>query len=200
MKRKIIISFLLLWCLKSNAQFHPILDGFSVFLDKDKAILKWVIKGGSTCNGINIYRSDDTLSSFVQIGSIAGICGSSASATPYEFTDISPIPNKINYYRLELGTQGFSGFTSVEFISISNNGFMIRPQPVIDFATIYFHNPSQLTYTFSVMDVNGKVVQIIENIDGESFLFSKGNLPGGIYIFALENKGYIKVSGKIIIK
>ena len=105
-KFKIIKLFLclLLQAATANvfAQHNSILDNFTVFENNENVYLNWTIISGSTCNGIQIYRSTDNLS-FTQIGSIARICGSSSQPRNYAFTDNNPEKNKFNCYRLELG-------------------------------------------------------------------------------------------------
>jgi len=197
-KIKFILSFLLLSWMGANAQPHPILDDFISYLDNDKVLLKWTISSGSTCNGIKIYRSADVVS-FTEIGSIAGVCGSSSSPVPYDFTDEAPIPNKINYYRLELGTQGFSDFISIEFIKLSSGNYLVRPNPVVDEAEILFQNESYLPMKFTLRDVSGNEVMTKENITDDFILFRREGLNDGLYIFTIEYKGYVKVKGKIIL-
>ncbi|HLG40812.1 MAG TPA: T9SS type A sorting domain-containing protein [Chitinophagaceae bacterium] len=180
------------------AQPHPILDNFTAYLDNDKIILKWTIISGSTCNGIRIYRSGDT-TSFSEIGSIAGICGSSSTSTPYEFSDEAPIPNQINYYRLELGTQGYSTFISIEFIKLASGNYLIRPNPVVDVATIYFQNDSHLPMKFTLTNASGNILQTKENITEDYIIFRREDLISGLYIFTIEYNGDVKIKGKIIL-
>ena len=116
------------------AKHNSIFDNFTVFENNEKVYLNWTIISGSTCNGIQIYRSTDSISYF-KIGSIAGICGSSSTATNCNFTDNNPEKNKFNCYRLELGGNGTSEILSVEIIDIES-GYQIRPSPVIDKAKI----------------------------------------------------------------
>ncbi len=87
------------------AQHNPIPGNFSLFENNGKVYLNWSIVSGSTCNGIQIYRSTDSVM-FTQVGNIPGICGSSSSAISYNFIDDNPVKNKVNYYRLELGNNG----------------------------------------------------------------------------------------------
>lgn len=184
--------------LSARAQPHPILDDFIALRDGNTVLLKWTISSGSTCNGIRIYRAEDTIN-YIQVGDIAGVCGSSTSPVPYSFTDLSPIPNKINYYRLELGTQGFSKFVFIEFIVLGNEGYLIRPQPVTDNAVIYFVNPNNAPYTFKVYNEMGQLVQKVENTKADSFSFNRAGLSSGTYSFTIENEDKIKAKGKIIV-
>lgn len=200
MSRKAVIGLFMLVVLHSlaAAQPHPILDDFTAFRDGNTVLLKWTITSGSTCNGIRIYRAEDTIN-YIQVGDIAGVCGSSTSPVPYSFTDLSPIPNKINYYRLELGTQGFSKFVAIEFIVLGNEGYLIRPQPVTDNAVIYFDNPANDSYSFKLYDEKGVLVKTIENITTDTILFNRVGLNSGTYLFTIQTGDKIIVKGKIIV-
>jgi hypothetical protein len=194
----ILVTLFLLKGVFAIAQPHPILDNFTAYLDNDKIILKWTIISGSTCNGIRIYRAGDSIS-FNEIGSIAGICGNSSTPTPYEFSDEAPISNQVNYYRLELGTQGYSTFISIEFIKLASGNYLIRPNPVVDVATVYFQNDSHLPMKFTLTNASGNTLMTQENIIENYFVFSREELLSGLYIFTIEYKGDVKVKGKIIL-
>lgn len=200
MRRKAVIGLFMLVVLHSlaAAQPHPILDDFTAFRDGNTVLLKWTITSGSTCNGIRIYRAEDTIN-YIQVGDIAGVCGSSTSPVPYSFTDLSPIPNRINYYRLELGTQGFSKYVSIDFIVLGESGYLIRPQPITDNAVIYFDNPSNDSHSFKLYDEKGELVRTIENITSNTIPFNRAGLSSGTYIFTIESGEKIKVKGKIVV-
>ena len=88
------------------AQRHPILGKFYLSENKGTVDLHWSIMEGSTCNGIQIYRSNDSIQ-FSKIGEISGVCGSISEEQSYTFSDVNPFRNQVNYYRLELGIHGF---------------------------------------------------------------------------------------------
>lgn len=202
--RKIFLIKLFFLCIVFIAgtknvfsQQNPILGNFFIYEKNGKVYLSWQIVAGSTCNGIQIYRSNDGLN-FSKVGEIAGICGSSSSAVSYNFTDEKPEPNKINCYRLELGGNGSSKILSVEIINIEN-GYQIRPNPVVNTAKIYFDNDNNEERQLSVYDANGHMVSE-STTEKDFFDFSVGNLPFGIYFFTIAYKDTVKVSGKIIVK
>ena len=197
-KIRFLLAFFFLQSLLASAQPHPILDHFTAYIDNDKIILKWAIISGSTCDGIRIYRSGDS-TSFCEIGSIAVICGSSSAPVPYEFSDEAPLPNKLNYYRLELGTQGYSAIISIEFIKFTSEHYLIRPNPVVDEATLFFQNDSQLPMKFTLFSNSGSTLQVRENIIENYMIFRRESLIGGLYIFTIEYKGDVRVQGKIIV-
>ena len=180
------------------AQHNPILDNFNVFKNNGKVFLNWTIISGSTCNGIQIYRSTDGIN-FMQVGSIAGICGSSSTAVNYNFTDNNPEKNKINYYRLELGNNGSSEILSVKIIDIES-GYQIRPNPIIGKAKIYFDNNTKLQHQLFIYNLNG--FQIFSSTTKEDFFeLNTETFLSGIYFFTIETEGNVpKAKDKILVQ
>lgn len=177
---------------------NPILDNFILVENNGRVYLNWTIVSGSTCSGIQIFRSVDSIS-YSQIGSIAGICGSSSSAKNYNFTDENPQINKINFYRLELGGNGTSQVLSVEIIDISAGGYQIRPNPVVGNSKIYFNNNTRLEHQLLIYNLNG--TQVFSSITMKDFFeLNSAAFSSGIYIFTIASQGNLpKVLGKIMI-
>jgi len=140
------------------SQSHYLLDNLNAIKDKDRIILQWTIKKGSSCIGIGILRSTDAIN-FEVIGEIKGVCGSTEFAQAYHFIDENPIRNKTNYYVLELG---FSGKTapplSVEYIELGTNKSKVIPNPMSGEGRIYFENPNNENHTLHIFDAVGKYV------------------------------------------
>lgn len=119
MKKPVLIPVLiallsLISLILQAQQVHPIVSGFSGINVRNTIRLNWTIIGGNTCNGTLIQRSSDG-NTFETIGEIAGICGSPEVDVPYVFIDENPEANQTNYYRLELGSQGFTTPLKVDF-------------------------------------------------------------------------------------
>jgi hypothetical protein len=182
----------------ANAQSNPILDDFSILANNRKVYLNWIIKSGSTCNGIQIFRSANN-SSFKEIGNIAGICGSVSSATPYNFVDQNPEKNTINFYRLELGNNGTSQTLSIEIIDIEKEGSQVRPNPVYNEAKIYFNNNTKVLNYLSVYNLSDKLIDELSSKEN-FFEIDSTNYSNGIYFFKIINKEKIIISkGKFIV-
>ena len=182
----------------ANAQSNPILDDFSILANNRKVYLNWIIKSGSTCNGIHIFRSANN-SSFKEIGNIAGICGSVSSATPYNFVDQNPEKNTINFYRLELGNNGTSQTLSIEIIDIEKEGSQVRPNPVYNEAKIYFNNNTKVLNYLSVYNLSDKLIDELSSKEN-FFEIDSTNYSNGIYFFKIINKEKIIISkGKFIV-
>lgn len=179
------------------AQSNPILDNFSITQSNGKVYLNWIIKSGSTCNGIQIYRSVNN-SSFNEIGNIAGICGSISSATPYSFIDENPEKNTVNFYRLELGNNGTSQTLSVEIIDIDNAGSQVRPNPIFNNAKIYYNNKKDLHY-LNVFNISGKFIDELSSKEN-FFEINASKYSDGIYFFNIVNEDKVIISkGKFVV-
>lgn len=132
------------------------LDKFAVFQHNDQVFLSWVMARGSTCNGIQVERSTDNIE-FEIIEYIPGVCGSAAEPRPYSYIDENPVANQTNYYRLELGYQGYSETQSLEF-RVFSEGITIGPNPAQDQTEIRFRNPSQDMVNLEIYSISGRLV------------------------------------------
>jgi hypothetical protein len=183
----------------SVAQNHPILGKFSISENNGDVYLSWSIIAGSSCNGIQIYRSIDSIN-FSQIGNIPGVCGSVDFIQPFDFTDNDPVKNKVNYYRLELGNQDFSQIVSIEIIDISSNGYQIRPQPATDEVTIYFNNETKQEQYFKLYNLNG--IEVFTARTKENFIqFNTAFLQSGLFLFTISvSESQSNVKGKLLVQ
>jgi hypothetical protein len=195
-----VFLFLLIFtALNSPAQNEGILDKFNGIGNNGLVYLDWVITSGRTCDGTRIFRSTDSLT-FIQIGDIQGICGSDSSPQPFSFIDENPVKNKTNYYRLELGNNGYSDIVAVEIIDLGNEGYQVRPNPVMTQAKIYFENDVHAKYQLRLYDQGGVVVY--SDFSSEShFDLSTAHLRAGVYIFTLSPSGRSStINGRLLIQ
>lgn len=184
--------------IKVCAQEAIILDGFTGIPGSTEVQLRWVISAGQTCNGTFIERSTDTIH-WNTIGDIPGICGSSSAPVPYNFTDESPVKNTINFYRLELGGQGYSPLISVPFYDFTEQGFVVIPNPADDFTTVYFSTSETEAYTIKLFSLSGILMQQYTGT-GSSRKLEISQLAVGNYIFVILREGKKNVSGKLSIR
>ena len=81
------------------------------------------------------------------------------------------------------------------------NPVSIAPHPVGSMATVRFSNPSAEVHTFSLMDLNGKVVRHIQGIAGSEFVLNRADLPAGLYVYRLDNAKAQAVSiGRLVVQ
>lgn len=194
-----LLIFLLLVEQKSSAQLHPILDKFDAYELNGSVYLDYVISSGSTCNGIDVMRSEDTIN-YIKIGYIDGVCGSPLEAVSYNFIDKNPIKNKTNYYKLKLGELGYTSNISVLIIDTKELGYQIRPNPANETAIIYFKNSTNNEYTIDLINNLGVNI-LVKKTNQDFFLLDLIYIPSGVYSFKITNNANKnKLSGKIIVQ
>ncbi|MFI5173129.1 MAG: DNRLRE domain-containing protein [Chitinophagales bacterium] len=73
----------------------------------------------------------------------------------------------------------------------------VSPNPFSESTTITFANDNGENYMFSLVDMNGKSV-IEKNINSNSVIIEKDEIPSGIYFYNLISESGNKITGKII--
>ncbi|GAB5539319.1 MAG: hypothetical protein Salg2KO_14220 [Salibacteraceae bacterium] len=145
------------WLSKISFAQDSILQNFNAFALSNSVELSWTIKKGNTCDGINILRSGDSLN-FVEIGNIPGICGSEEKSESYAHSDLNPIKNQRNYYRLELGLNGLSEIISKDYFKIETSPTLMFPNPTHGASKLVFQNLSRKEFEVSVFNAHGALV------------------------------------------
>lgn len=196
---KTILFFTLLFSFFSAfGQNEDVINGLNASEFNGKVLVTWSIKQGNTCNGVQILRSTDSIN-FTQIGSIEGICGSSAEEIQYSYTDLNPIVNTINYYRLSLGGVGFSWIVQVEVIDVGEENYDLNPNPITAESTLYFNNDLGKLLTISFYDSNGQLSSELSTTS-ESLKIIEVQLESGIYFFTIsESNSESIVKGKLLV-
>lgn len=193
--RFIYLPCLLVFLTVSSVKSQAFLNYFTGTAAQDKVILEWQMLLGSTCDGIRILHSTDSLI-FDEIGLIGGICGSKTESVKYEFIHKTAAINKINYYQLEFGNTFFSNVIQIELIAY-DNGYQIRPHPIINTGKILFNGDGQ-TYHLELINTSGRVISRTESISSE-FEIQTGNLSDQLLFFRiLTEKGAVHAQGKLL--
>lgn len=177
------------------AQNENIVLNLSATEFNGKVLLTWAVTQGNTCNGILVLHGTDS-TNYSQVGTIEGICGSTAETIDYQFTDPNPNVNETNYYRLSLGGIGFSYFVSIDVIDAGNQAYIVAPNPISNKSQLIFNNDNQEEVTISFFNERGELVH--ETITTEqSILINRTLFKQGVYIFVLKSNGVIEpFSGK----
>jgi hypothetical protein len=192
---------LLIGCLFAlPADAAPADTVFSFFggQQSDNGILiSFTIKGGVTCQGVQIKHSTDG-STFTEIHEFVGVCGNPSFDESYYYTHGSPRANGINYYRIDLGSLGISSdVIKVEYIGYNDEGYHIFPNPVNESSTIYFTNPGHTLHQYVIVSSTGQVVFTGETTD------DRINIPGteyapGVYRFVVYRLSERRFSGQFV--
>lgn len=179
-------------------QGSPFLDFIGAAERDGKVFLQWVMSSGATCDGIDVYRSTDG-EVFERVGRIAGVCGSPDFALGYDFIDESPVLNRINYYRLELGNLGVSEIIAIHVFDFREKKFQIIPHPVSSESALFFENPQLENSTLAIYNLLGS--RVFEYADKASFFsISANDFATGTYIFVVTNStGKTLAQGKMVV-
>lgn len=103
MQKHIGIFALLLFSLAVNSSAqgdNPYVKSFTAEAIDDKVYLNWTTGAGFTCQDIHILVSTDSLDGYEKKGTYFGVCGD-ASEKDYSYVLEEPIPNRLNFIRLE---------------------------------------------------------------------------------------------------
>lgn len=185
-------------CVGAFAQStHPILRDFYGRQVDNGIELTWVIKGGNTCQGAYIQRFEAD-SFFMEIGEYDGVCGSTLGDESYTFTDTAPLLNQTNYYRLELGQQGFTNVIQVDYYKYNDKGYIILGNPMIEQTEIVFENTSGNAHDIALYDMGGNLIMQKPTDKDRVTLYNLG-LPAGIYLFVIKEGEQALIKGKILV-
>ncbi|MDG1333910.1 MAG: T9SS type A sorting domain-containing protein [Crocinitomicaceae bacterium] len=197
MKALYLFCFLLISGSLSTvyAQNEEVVLNLSATEFNGKVLLTWAVTQGNTCNGINVLHSTDT-TNFSQVGSIEGICGSTAETIDYQFTDDIPSVNQTNYYRLSLGGIGFSYIVNVDVIDAGTQNYIVTPNPVEDKSQLIFDNENQEKVTITFFNERGEIM-LEETSSEQSIAIDREKFKQGVYFFVLKSDGALEsFSGK----
>jgi len=156
---------------------HPILDSFTLRRNGNEINTNFGIIGGASCVGVELQRSIDSVN-FEVVAFISGICGGTDQTEFYSIGDVDPVPNVINLYRLNLGSEGKSGVVGIFFLPLQS-GIAVYPNPAKDFINILIDNPLRKTYFLSITNTSAQVIfesAALNNdeVKIQTFHFNKG--------------------------
>jgi hypothetical protein len=195
-----ILGFLLISVLSSTAysQNEDVVLNLSPNEFNGKVLLTWSVTQGNTCNGITILHATDT-NNYSQIGTIEGICGSTAETIAYDFTHDSPSVNQTNYYRLSLGGIGFSYAVHLEVIDAGDQTYIVSPNPVSDESQLIFDNENQENVTITFFNERGEIVHE-ESSSEQTVSINRASFTQGVYFFVLKSEGVMEAfSGRFVV-
>jgi hypothetical protein len=200
MRKSIIACLFLLLALAAPAmaQGDDFLERFSVLGNEGNVLLQWTTRSGNTCNGIEILRSTDSIH-FDEVGRIAGVCGSPGEAQAFTFTDLAPVINQTNYYKLNLGSVGVSSVRAIEVVSLQAP-FLIKPHPVVAESKLYFENSNHEACTLTLISPQGQPA-FTQDTRAEYFVIDASAHFPGIYFFKIQNPEGMRIAtGKIMLR
>lgn len=194
MQRALFFFLFVLFSVTGLAQTpHPILRSFSAIKQPNGVNLKWVIKGGQQCQGTKVYRANESLL-FEEINHVEGICGDFTEDETYTYFDDSPESNTYNYYRLEMGFQGFTDTVTVFFEDFGSDNYLLLTEN--DRFRILFSNDLNKEATIKVFDLNGKILREEKTLRNDIEIDPAG-LRAGVYLFRISGVSEVDITGKL---
>lgn len=165
----------------------------------EKVLLDWVIAAGATCDGIGVYRGNDTVG-MALIHYIPGVCGDLARPVSYNYLDSFPLANQTSFYRLELGPRIFTEFVRVALVDLNGQNYLFRPHPVSDEATLYLSGENNGLASLQLYDSYGRL-RFTTTFSDNTHQFSTQNLENGLYFFTLSRQdGSFQRRGKMLVQ
>lgn len=181
----IVVLNILLFSSFLHAQ-TSILEKFSGETISGKVLLSWTVKSGQTCNGIRIYRSEDSLT-YIEIGDIQGVCGNLGFSVDYTFEDNDPFKNQVNYYRLDLGGVELTHSIAVEVIEVGQNDYYLKANPLVEQTKLYFRNSTEQTRYLTIVNLNGQIIDQKETI-ADYFILNASDYENGLFYFTISTR------------
>lgn len=150
-----LLLALLLFGSNVHAQ-HPILSSFNFNNTAEGMALSFVIAGGNTCNGIDVFHKVGDTGIFKLTGQIPGICGHSSNDTRYGYLHENPNAFDTNYYYLDFGGVGPSDPVMIYYVPFKGAKMVISQRP--QHLTIFIDDPSFNDSEVLVYDLQGRSV------------------------------------------
>jgi len=181
MKSFMLITFAI-FSFWGRAQENPILGHWAVTSDEGEVVLDWTIISGNTCQGIYLWRSTDGVD-FEEIGHIPGLCGSVSEPIDYIWQDKEPVELSLNYYRIELGGQGFSSVKNVFVDKLVQTGALVFPNPASEDATLIFKKTLNGPQEVQIFNSLGVLVHSIHIGPEDRIEIDARQLGAGTYLY-----------------
>ena len=172
-------------------------DFFGSYDAKDKEVnLSWVTDKEFQNRKFILERSYDGL--YYEIIGEQNSQGNSNSRQYYNAVDENPTLNGFNYYRLQwLNMDGTTDYSEVMTVAVNDNlkdGFLIRPNPVLDILEISFDDPPMQGGEIMIYNAFGQLLKTIplQQAVSRKMQVDLSGLDNGLYILniRLGNKSY----------
>lgn len=185
-----ILFFVLSTILKSQN-----IDHFELYELNNQSFLTVTISQGSTCDGIKILRSNDS-TNFTQVGEIPGVCGSSAEAKSYYFTDENVEYNTTMYYKIQLGNFLMPNVAKIKIYKSLKGAVHVFPNPCM--GQLFFVLDNKLLNTTQIKIYDSLGNKVIDTERNEKAIeINLETLNAGVYYYQLVNEQLY--SGKFIL-
>ena len=165
--------------------------------------VRFTITKGSSCNGYTIYHSLYSLN-FSSIYDYAGVCGSSGADDRKSYTHTAPVPNQVNYYKVDLWPVETSKVVGILIPAETASGLLVYPNPLVandDLLYVRLLNPQARELEGVVCNQFGKSFQplkmaVLDNV----IAIGTGDLVNGVYAIRLNDGRRDYVSKFVILR
>ena len=89
---------------------------------------------------------------------------------------------------------------STDIQNLNAISYQLFPNPVADQTTLSFKKEDNSIYTLSIIDMSGRIILLLQNIETKEITIERGNIKSGVYIIQLYSESGILVSDKLIFK
>lgn len=161
-----------------------------------KLYVTWTTRAGFSCQDIHVEVSTDSINDYKKIATYYGLCGDTSEKN-YRLLVTNPIPNRLNYVRLQLGIFGHSYFVSERVIKVKNE-VVILPHPLVQSSKLFFDNSLKQETTLELVNTKGVIVHTESTLD-DFFTLHRDGLATGFYLYMLRQDGIIVQRGRLMV-
>ncbi len=161
----------------------------------NKILVTWTTKSGFTCQDIHIELGSDTFN-YTRVGTYYGICGDT-SEKGYTYIIESPIKNKLNYIRIELGNYGYTHYESTLVIDVSK-GVLVLPHPLNIESNLYFNNVAKEPVEAIFYSIKGDIIKQITTNKNYISLEQIAR-KRGVILYVLKSESFY-LRGKLVVQ
>jgi hypothetical protein len=166
-------------------------------------VVRFVLSPGPSCTGFEVMHSTDSMV-YKTKHYYDQTCGGSGSPEPFEWTDLSPDLNRMNYYKIQLlSPYETSDIRRLYVAEPGRSRMVVWPNPVFqnaDILTMKFFNAGNVKLTGFLYNRFGtplRDIEIMSHADLASI--NVGGLGDGLYVLWLTD-GASLYSCKFVVK
>ncbi len=155
---------------------------------------------GNTVADVGVDAANPTASEDINGADFTGLDGWFARVS-YQGA-FAPNVNWASGWSLSLGDveARANSFVGISDEEASQPGVHVFPNPVVDFMTVEFDNPSARPHSFTMFDMTGRMVRVFSKIYIGCLTMERGDLKDGFYLYQLTNENSVVAEGKMILK
>ncbi len=192
------LLFFIIFCVIFKNSQANFIESFYIKVNEEKINLEFTIRAGNLCNGIDIFRTTDTLGEYSLIGVIPGVCGNNNQSVKFEFTDENPVLNRVNYYKINFGGIIYEAKSSILFRKVVFNEIFIYPNPSFNKLNWQIENDENKLIEFKFYDMVGNEIYNLKSTENINQI-EVSNWKTGVYYITFYNNQDNLVSNRFVV-